>query len=230
MLAKCIASSCESTFFSISSSSLTSKWVGEGEKLVRALFAVARTKLPAVIFMDEIDSLLSKRSDDENEGSRRIKTEFLVQLDGAASGKSESLLIVGATNRPQEIDEAARRRLAARIYIPLPDIVGRTQFLKRTMTDEKHDLSDEDFDTLVTKTDGYSGSDLKQLCKDAARSPLRGLMTAGRDINSIQQEEIPPISLTHLEKALSRVRSSVQPSELVAYEAWNAQFGSKADD
>jgi SpoVK/Ycf46/Vps4 family AAA+-type ATPase len=75
--------------------------------------------------MDEIDSLLSKRTDDENEGSRRIKTEFLVQLDGAASGKSENLLIVGATNRPQEIDEAARRRLASRIYIPLPDTDGR---------------------------------------------------------------------------------------------------------
>eukprot|EP00729_Bicosta_minor_P002831 gene2831-6379_t len=174
MLAKCIASSCKSTFFSISSSSLTSKWVGEGEKLVRALFAIARTKLPAVIFMDEVDSLLSKRSDDENEGSRRIKTEFLVQLDGAASGNSDvGLLIV------------------ARIYIPLPDTVGRSEFLKH----------------------GW-----------IFWIRLEGLVQKRR------RDEIPAVSMKHLEKALSRVRSSVQPSELVAYEAWNDQFGSKADD
>lgn len=96
---KCIASQSKSTFFSISASSLTSKWIGDGEKMVRVLFAVARSYQPAVIFIDEIDSLLSQRSDTEHESSRRLKTEFLIQLDGATSGSDDRLLVVGATNR-----------------------------------------------------------------------------------------------------------------------------------
>ncbi len=99
LIGKCIASQSKSTFFSISASSLTSKWVGEGEKMVRALFAVARIHQPAVIFIDEIDSLLSQRSDGEHDSSRRIKTEFLVQLDGATTSADDRILVVGATNR-----------------------------------------------------------------------------------------------------------------------------------
>lgn len=110
LIGKCIASQSKSTFFSISSSSLTSKWVGEGEKMVRALFAVARAHQPSVIFIDEIDSLLSQRTDGENEATRRIKTEFLVQFDGCGTSDQDRILMVGATNRPHEIDEAARRR------------------------------------------------------------------------------------------------------------------------
>ena len=110
LIGKCIASQSGSTFFSISASSLTSKWIGEGEKMVRALFAVARVHQPSVVFIDEIDSLLSQRSESEHEASRRIKTEFLVQLDGATTEGEERILVVGATNRPQELDEAARRR------------------------------------------------------------------------------------------------------------------------
>ncbi len=96
---RCVASQCSATFFNISASSLTSKGVGEGEKLVRALFSTARLRLPAVIFIDEIDALLASRSETEHESSRRIKTEFLVQLDGVATGSDECLLVLGATNR-----------------------------------------------------------------------------------------------------------------------------------
>nr|CAI5828105.1 unnamed protein product [Callosobruchus analis] len=121
LIGKCVASQSKSTFFSISASSLTSKWVGEGEKMVRALFTVARVHQPAVIFIDEIDSLLTQRNDTEHESSRRIKTEFLVQLDGAMTDNEERILVIGATNRPQELDEAARRRFVKRLYIPLPE-------------------------------------------------------------------------------------------------------------
>ncbi|MGH0130924.1 UNVERIFIED_CONTAM: hypothetical protein FKN15_003126 [Acipenser sinensis] len=99
LIGKCIASQSGATFFSISASSLTSKWVGEGEKMVRALFAIARCYQPAVIFIDEIDSLLSQRVDGEHDSSRRIKTEFLVQLDGAITSTDDRILVVGATNR-----------------------------------------------------------------------------------------------------------------------------------
>lgn len=99
MIGKCIASQCNATFFSISSSSLTSKWVGDGEKMVRALFAVARAKQPSVIFVDEIDSLLTQRTDGEQEATRRIKTEFLVQFDGCGTSSEDRILMIGATNR-----------------------------------------------------------------------------------------------------------------------------------
>jgi len=114
LIGKAIAHESGATFFSISSSSLTSKWIGEGEKLVRTLFAVAAVSEPAVVFIDEIDSLLTARKADENEASRRIKTEFLVQLDGTGTSGQGRVLAIGATNRPHELDDAARRRFVKR--------------------------------------------------------------------------------------------------------------------
>ena len=118
---------------SISASTLTSKWIGEGEKMVRTMFAIAAIHQPSVVFIDEIDSLLCARSDADQEASRRIKTEFLVQLDGANTFGSEEarILIIGATNRPNDLDEAVRRRLVKRLYIPLPNSAGRRQFIER---------------------------------------------------------------------------------------------------
>jgi fidgetin-like protein 1 len=125
LIGKAVAHESGATFFSISSSSLTSKWIGEGEKLVRTLFAVAAYREPSVVFIDEIDSLLTQRKADENEASRRIKTEFLVQLDGTNGSHGERVLVIGATNRPHELDDAARRRFVKRLYIPLPEAPDR---------------------------------------------------------------------------------------------------------
>ncbi|KAF9947892.1 hypothetical protein BGZ70_002449, partial [Mortierella alpina] len=110
MLAKAVSQESKATFFSISASSLTSKYVGESEKLVRTLFAIAQELQPSVIFIDEVDSILTERSENEHEASRRLKTEFLLQFDGAGSNSDDRVLVMGATNRPQELDEAARRR------------------------------------------------------------------------------------------------------------------------
>lgn len=115
LLAKCIARQCKTSFFSISSSSLTSKWIGEGEKMVKALFAVARVRQPAVIFVDELDSLLSSRTEGENDAARRMKTEFLIQFDGCATSENDRVLVIGATNRPGELDDAARRRFRKKL-------------------------------------------------------------------------------------------------------------------
>ncbi|GIL54444.1 hypothetical protein Vafri_9981 [Volvox africanus] len=134
LIGKAVAANISATFFSISASSLTSKWIGEGEKMVRALFALAGCLQPSVIFIDEIDSLLSARkAEGEHEASRRLKTEMLVQMDGCDPGSSERrVLVIGATNRPEELDEAARRRMPKQLYIPLPCTAARYQMLVNT--------------------------------------------------------------------------------------------------
>lgn len=156
LLGKAIAAQSKSTFMSISASTLTSKWVGEGEKMVRTMFAIAAIHQPTVVFIDEIDSLLSARTDNDQEGSRRIKTEFLVQLDGANTfaGEEARILIIGATNRPDDLDEAVRRRLSKRLYIPLPNAPGRKQFLERLIENEaKRNPESQHMDLCETSID-----------------------------------------------------------------------------
>lgn len=169
MLARAVATESKSTFFSISASSLTSKWHGESEKLVRALFGLAKALAPSIIFVDEIDSLLSARSSgSEHEASRRSKTEFLVQwsdLQRAAAGREQTsrekkegdasrVLVLAATNMPWDIDEAARRRFVRRQYIPLPEHHVREQQLRRLISHQHHELSDADIQVLVQVTEG----------------------------------------------------------------------------
>lgn len=223
LIGKCIASQSGATFFSISASSLTSKWVGEGEKMVRALFAVARCQQPAVIFIDEIDSLLSQRADGEHESSRRIKTEFLVQLDGAATSSEDRILVVGATNRPQEIDEAARRRLVKRLYIPLPEASARKQIVTRLMSREQCCLREEEIELVVQRSAGFSGADMTQLCREASLGPIRSLQAA--DITTVTADQVPPIAYVDFDNAFRTVRPSVSPADLALYESWNRAFG-----
>ena len=158
LIGKAIATQTGATFFSISSSSLTSKWIGEGEASVKTLFAVANYYQPSVVFIDEIDSLLCQRSSEENEATRRIKTEFLVQLDGAGTASNAQVVIIGATNRPQELDDAARRRLVKRLYVPLPDRDSRLSMLKNLLKNNRNSMGASDFDIVADRTDGFSGS------------------------------------------------------------------------
>lgn len=169
MLARAVATESKSTFFSVSSSTLTSKWHGESEKLVRALFGLAKVLAPSIIFVDEIDSLLSARSSgSEHEASRRSKTEFLIQwsdLQRAAAGREQPVrdkkegdasrvLVLAATNMPWDIDEAARRRFVRRQYIPLPEQHVREQQLRKLLSHQHHELSDADIQVLVHVTEG----------------------------------------------------------------------------
>ncbi|KAK3760430.1 hypothetical protein RRG08_023725 [Elysia crispata] len=224
LIGKCIASQSKSTFFCISASSLTSKWVGEGEKMVRTLFAVARCHQPAVIFIDEIDSLLSQRSDSEHESSRRIKTEFLVQLDGATTESEDRILVIGATNRPQEIDEAARRRFVKRLLIPLPEAIARRQIVINLLAQQKSDLSEADIQRICDKTDGYSGADMTNLCREAALGPIRSIPF--ERMETITPDQVRPIQLPDFEQALLQVRASVSDKDLELYAQWNQTYGS----
>ncbi|VFQ97524.1 unnamed protein product [Cuscuta campestris] len=227
MIGKAIAGEAKATFFYISASSLTSKWIGEGEKLVRALFGVASCRKPAVIFVDEIDSLLSQRkSEGEHESSRRLKTQFLIEMEGFDSG-SDQILLIGATNRPQELDEAARRRLTKRLYIPLPSSEARSWIIQNLLEkDGLFSLSKEDIDSVCKLTEGYSGSDMKNLVKDASMGPLREVLQRGVEITKLRKEDIRPVSLQDFKNSLQEVRPSVSLNELGVYEVWNKQFGS----
>uniref|UniRef100_A0A8R7QDL8 Spastin n=1 Tax=Triticum urartu TaxID=4572 RepID=A0A8R7QDL8_TRIUA len=201
--------------------------IGEGEKLVRALFGVACCRQPAVIFVDEIDSLLSQRkSDGEHESSRRLKTQFLIEMEGFDSG-NEQILLIGATNRPQELDEAARRRLTKRLYIPLPSSEARTWIIRNLLEkDGLFKLSEKETGVICKLTEGYSGSDMKNLVKDASMGPLREALQQGVEITKLNKEEVRPVMLKDFEAALQEVRPSVSTSELGIYEEWNMQFGS----
>lgn len=232
MLARAVATESRSTFFSISSSSLTSKYLGESEKLVKALFLLAKRLSPSIVFIDEIDSLLGTRTEGEVDSMRRIKNEFLVQwseLSSAAAGRDSAIgdvsrvLILGATNLPWGIDEAARRRFAKRVYIPLPEDETRKLQISKLLAYQNHTLLDADFHTLIELTKGFSGSDITLLAKDSAMGPLRAL---GDKLLSTPTEEIRPIQLSDFVESLKYIRPSVSSEGLGEYENWAAKFGS----
>jgi len=126
-----------------------------------------------IIFIDEVDSLLSKRSGNENESTLRLKNEFLIHLDGAASNEEVRLLVIGATNRPQELDEAVRRRFVRRLYVPLPTKEARQKIIEKILRQVKHSLDATEINELAELTDGYSGADVDSLCRYASMAPLR---------------------------------------------------------
>ncbi|XP_066473852.1 spastin isoform X2 [Tiliqua scincoides] len=197
MLAKAVAAESNSTFFNISAASLTSKYVGEGEKLVRALFAVARELQPSIIFIDEVDSLLCERREGEHDASRRLKTEFLIEFDGVQSSGEDRILVMGATNRPQELDDAVLRRFTKRVYVSLPNEETRLLLLKNLLSKQGNPLTQKELAQLARMTEGYSGSDLTALAKDAALGPIRELKP-----EQVKNMSASEIVRTHLRKRL----------------------------
>jgi vacuolar protein-sorting-associated protein 4 len=154
-LAKAVATEANnSTFFSVSSSDLLSKWLGESEKLVKNLFELARAHRPSIIFIDEVDSLCSARNDNESESARRVKTEFLVQMQGVSNDNNDNILVLGATNIPWSLDAAIRRRFEKRIYISLPEPAARKAMFKLHLGTTPHSLREEDFTELANKSEG----------------------------------------------------------------------------
>eukprot|EP00474_Spongospora_subterranea_P001489 CRZ01947.1 hypothetical protein [Spongospora subterranea] len=227
MFAKAIASEIESTFFSISSSSLTSKYLGQGEKLVRTLFDVAQERQPSIIFIDEVDSVLSTRgSSSEHEASRRLKTEFLIRFDGVGSNPDDQILIIAATNLPQELDEAVLRRFARRFYIGNPEPAARRYLIISLLEKNRHvhDLSKNDIQEVVKLTDGYSSSDITELCKEASMWPIRELAL----IKSTKPHvaDIPPIKMEHFRRALLAVKRTTSQTSLDGFLTWNRLYGS----
>ena len=221
MIAKAIASECKSTFFNISASSLTSKWVGESEKTVKSLFKIAYKKVPSIIFIDEIDSILSKRSENENEATKRLKTEFLIQFDGLGSNTNAKLLVIAATNRPMDLDEALLRRLPKRVYCGPLDENGRFEFIKKVINRVETNLSDDDIREIAKKTNDYSNSDLMELCREAAYQPVRELTTD----EILKIKKFRPLVKQDLLIAVQKIRGTLSKKVRDELQKWNDQFG-----
>lgn len=176
MLAKAVATEAGANFINISMSSITSKWFGEGEKYVKAVFSLASKIAPSVIFVDEVDSMLGRRENPgEHEAMRKMKNEFMVNWDGLRTKDKERVLVLAATNRPFDLDEAVIRRLPRRLMVNLPDAANREKIMRVILA--KEELSpDVDLEAVANMTDGYSGSDLKNFCVTAAHRPIREIL------------------------------------------------------
>jgi len=240
MLAKAIASIAldnSITFFNCSIATLTSKWRGESEKLLRALFSCAKQR-DSILFFDEVDSLLSSRgSNAEHEASRRFKSEFLIHMDGLLSntpsdnGSHQGCPFVLCTsNSPWDIDDALRRRLEKRVYIPLPDHSSRTQMIGLLL--KELDIADEiDASEIANMTKGYSGSDLRLLMREAAMFGLRKLIAglSSQEVKELRQNNtLTPSKVSHADilEALQSIQPSVSQMDIKRFEQWAAEFGS----
>lgn len=220
-IAKAVASEVEATFFSVSAANLISKWLGEAEKLVRQLYETARKEAPSIIFMDEVDALISARGAGENEAMRRVKTQLMQAIEGFGTG-DELIVTIGATNLPWELDPAMRRRFEKRILINLPDEEARTVIFK--IHTRGIDLDkDVDYSELGKVTVGYSAADIALICREALMVPIREMDSTGLLKNKDLKPRNP--SMRDFEQSLMKIRPSVAPEELEKYSEWYNQFG-----
>ena len=252
-LAKAVATEANSTFFSVSSSDLVSKWMGESERLVKQLFNLARENRPSIIFIDEIDALCGPRGEGESEASRRIKTELLVQMDGVGND-SKGVLILGATNIPWQLDAAIRRRFQRRVHISLPDQPARMRMFEIAVGTTPCELKADDYKTLGKLSEGYSGSDIAIAVQDALMQPVRKIQTATHykkvdvdgaekltpcspgDAGSIEMNWVqvdtehllePPLQVKDFIKAIKSSRPTVSGEDLKRSAEWTLEFGSE---
>ncbi|KAM4708144.1 katanin p60 ATPase-containing subunit A-like 2 [Discoglossus pictus] len=236
LLAKAVATECNTTFFNISASTIVSKWRGDSEKLVRVLFELARYHAPSTIFLDELESVMSQRGagpGGEHEGSRRMKTELLVQMDGLA--RSDDLVFVlAASNLPWELDYAMLRRLEKRILVDLPSKEARQAMIQHWLPPVSNSggvelRTDLDYSALGEETDGYSGSDIKLVCKEAAMRPVRKIFNALENHNP-DSKDLPVIRLdTVTTSDFLEVIAHTKPSAknlTPKFTAWQKEFES----
>ncbi|CAA0835689.1 P-loop containing nucleoside triphosphate hydrolases superfamily protein [Striga hermonthica] len=200
MLAKAIAKESGAVFINVRISNLMSKWFGDAQKLVTAVFTLACKLQPAIIFIDEVDSFLGQRKSTDHEALTNMKTEFMALWDGFTTDQHARVMVMAATNRPSELDEAILRRLPQAFEIGLPNRKDRVAILKVVLKDEKVE-GGIDYDRIATLCEGYTGSDLLELCKKAAYYPIRDLL---EDEKSGKLSEEPrPISQSDLERVIT---------------------------
>ncbi|KAL5174320.1 putative AAA domain-containing protein [Glycine soja] len=241
MLAKAIAKEAGASFINVSMSTITSKWFGEDEKNVRALFTLAAKVSPTIIFVDEVDSMLGQRTRvGEHEAMRKIKNEFMTHWDGLLTKQGERILVLAATNRPFDLDEAIIRRFERRIMVGLPSVENREKILRTLLAKEKVD-NELEFKELATMTEGYTGSDLKNLCTTAAYRPVRELIQQER-LKSLDKKQkasrgqnkderviitLRPLNMQDFKEAKNQVAASfaAEGAGMGELKQWNDLYG-----
>ncbi|KAJ0175328.1 hypothetical protein K1T71_009469 [Dendrolimus kikuchii] len=224
MLAKAVANESCCTFFNVSCSTIVNKWRGESEKIINVLFEMATYYSPSIIFIDEVETLASDRSaSGEHEASRRMKAQLLTELDGI-SDREGIVFLLANSNMPWELDPAMLRRLEKRIYIPLPDFKTRTELFEKLLNVDNIELYPKiNFQELASKTDGYSGSDIKLVCKEALMSTVRKLLPdmGGKGIQPNRKDRL----------ALSDILTAIEKTKPVSknltqkHEEWQSEMG-----
>ncbi|KAL9237452.1 hypothetical protein vseg_011998 [Gypsophila vaccaria] len=210
MLAKAIAKESGAVFINVKISNLMSKWFGDAQKLVTAVFSLAYKLQPAIIFIDEVDSFLGQRRNSDHEALTNMKTEFMSLWDGFTTDQHARVMVLAATNRPAELDEAILRRFSQAFEIGVPDRKERAAILKITL---KGEMVDEniDFDYLAGLCEGCTGSDLVDFCKKAAYLPIRELLDAEK--NGKRSQVPRPLTQTDLETVLRTSKKTTVAAE-----------------
>ena len=241
MLAKAVATEGGASFLSVDASSVENKWLGESEKNAKAVFTLARRLAPCVVFIDEVDSLLSSRegsSDDSAHGTlTSVKTTMMSEWDGLNSGTNGSgdrVVVIGSTNRPFDLDEAVLRRFPRRILVDLPDLETRKEILEVTLAENRIDPS-VNLTEIAERLEGYTGSDIKEVCREAvvqisheqARLLDQGFTKSEEDVTEGSLQRLRPVVMADFENALSKLKRSVSEKgrELARVWEWNDEYG-----
>ncbi|XP_063285749.1 fidgetin isoform X2 [Pelobates fuscus] len=223
LLGRCIASQLGATFFKISASNLVTKWITEGDKIVHASFLVARCRQPSVIFVSDIELLLSSQVSEEHSPISRMRTEFLMQIDTVLSSAEDQIVVICATSKPEEIDESLRRYFMKRLLIPLPDSTARHQIIIQLLSQHNYCLNDKEVALLVQRTEGFSGLDVARLCQEAVVGPLHAI--APSDLSAIMPSQLRPVTYQDFENVFCKIQPSISQKELDMYIEWNKMFG-----
>lgn len=228
MLAKAIAKESGAVFINVRISNLMSKWFGDAQKLVSAVFSLAYKLQPSIIFIDEVDSFLGQRRATDHEALANMKTEFMALWDGFTTDQNARVMVLAATNRPGELDEAILRRLPQAFEIGLPDRSERIKILKVILKDEKVE-DDIDFDHISSLCDGYTGSDLLELCKKAAYFSLRDLLDEEK--KGKRSHTPRPLAQSDLERVLvSSRKTRVAANEYSILNSTSRTWSSNSDE
>jgi SpoVK/Ycf46/Vps4 family AAA+-type ATPase len=232
ILARWACTELQATFFSVSASTIMSKWIGESERAIREVFEEAQARQPSIIFIDEVDSLLSKRNSSDHDAIRRTKNELLVCMEGISTNPKDSVVVIGATNLPWEIDEAALRRFHKKIYVPLPDESERIAFIKKEIErfnqqveENTEEEEDKDISILGTMTDGYSCSDLRNVLQEAVMATIRECLN-NCDSRMLSGPKQRKLTIKDITRAL-KVTPASNTSNETSFIEWNLKYGAK---
>jgi ribosome biogenesis ATPase len=231
LLAKAVANASAANFISVKGPELLNKYVGESERAVRQVFARARSSVPVIIFLDELDALTPKRDSASNDASSRVVNTLLTELDGAGDSR-DGIYVIAATNRPDIIDAAMLRpgRLESLLYVGLPDPNGRVEILKALTSKIPGFIFDSDLKELVReKCNGFSGADLESWKKMAGYEAVRRYTrekarTSGAGVTEMETEPTMTISTRDFDVTLGQIRRSVSDKDVQRYERMRMEW------